>query len=236
MVRTTLRVFAQLLESALSVHEVGPHLDEILLYLKVLFTLEPSCAVKCVTLCLKSLFGLNLAGLMSEYVQQQVARTTTAAAATTTSTTTTASASSTSSSSQLSALSLADHLNPHHHHHQSFKPTHNRTQSSSISTLHQHQQQQINNVASLSGFSSVLSTSMSSLASLSHSNTFNQLAANCWNTTTSNNKRQRTSLFAALVETRSLQFNKFMYGQSVQFRQDHQATNQMQFAASHLLR
>jgi hypothetical protein len=34
-VRSVLKLFAQLLESALGVHEVAPHLDEILLYLKV---------------------------------------------------------------------------------------------------------------------------------------------------------------------------------------------------------
>jgi hypothetical protein len=72
MVKSTLRLFAQLLESALGVHEIGPHLDEILLYLKVIFSLEPSCSVKCVTLTLKSLFSLNLAGLMHEYIQQQL--------------------------------------------------------------------------------------------------------------------------------------------------------------------
>lgn len=72
LVKSTLNMFAQLVESALSVHELGPHLDEILLYLRVIFALEPSCSVKCVTLCLKALFNLNLAGLMSEYVQQQL--------------------------------------------------------------------------------------------------------------------------------------------------------------------
>ena len=72
MVKSTLKLFAQLLESALGVHEIGPHLDEILLYLRVIFSLEPSCSVKCVTLTLKSLFSLNLAGLMHEYVQQQL--------------------------------------------------------------------------------------------------------------------------------------------------------------------
>ena len=67
-----MRLFAQLLESGLGVHEIGPHLDEILLYLRIIFSIEPSCSVKCVTLCLKSLFNLNLAGLMNEYIQQQL--------------------------------------------------------------------------------------------------------------------------------------------------------------------
>lgn len=84
LLKQTLHMFAQLLESSLSVHEVGPHLDEILLYLRVLFTIEPSCTVKCVTLCLKSLFGLNLAGLMYEYVQQQLIKLGTANTSTTT--------------------------------------------------------------------------------------------------------------------------------------------------------
>ena len=74
LVKGTLYLFAQLLEASLSVHEVGPHLDEILLYLRVLFTIEPSCTVKCVTLCLKSLFGLNLSGLLFEYIQQQLTK------------------------------------------------------------------------------------------------------------------------------------------------------------------
>jgi hypothetical protein len=72
LIKATLKLFAQLLESSLGVHEIGPHLDEILLYLKIIFTIEPSCSVKCVTLCLKCLFNLNLAGLMSEYIQQQL--------------------------------------------------------------------------------------------------------------------------------------------------------------------
>lgn len=83
LLKQTLHVFAQLLESALSVHEVGPHLDEILLYLRIIFAVEPSCTVKCVTLCLKSLFGLNLAGLMFEYVQQQLVKFTSGSAAST---------------------------------------------------------------------------------------------------------------------------------------------------------
>lgn len=70
--RTTLGLFAQLLEASLSVHEIAPHLDEILLYLRVIFTVEPTSATKCVTLCLKSLFGRNLAGLMFDYTQQQI--------------------------------------------------------------------------------------------------------------------------------------------------------------------
>jgi hypothetical protein len=36
-VRSVLKLFAQLLESALGVYEIAPHLDEILLYLKVIF-------------------------------------------------------------------------------------------------------------------------------------------------------------------------------------------------------
>lgn len=72
IIKATLKLFAQLLESGLGVHEVGPHLDEILLYLKIIFSIEPSCSVKVVTLCLKSLFSLNLAGLMSDFIQQQL--------------------------------------------------------------------------------------------------------------------------------------------------------------------
>ena len=37
LIKTTLRVLAEFLEAGLGVHEVGPHLDEILLYLKVNF-------------------------------------------------------------------------------------------------------------------------------------------------------------------------------------------------------
>lgn len=82
LVKETLHMFAQLLEAALSVHEVGPHLDEILLYLRILFAIEPSCTVKCVTLCLKALFGLNLAGLMFENVQQQLVKLSSSSAST----------------------------------------------------------------------------------------------------------------------------------------------------------
>ncbi|RMZ92966.1 huntingtin isoform X4 [Brachionus plicatilis] len=70
--KTTLSLFAQLLEASLSVHEIAPHLDELLLYLRVIFMCEPTSATKCVTLCLKSLFGRNLAGLMFDYTQQQI--------------------------------------------------------------------------------------------------------------------------------------------------------------------
>jgi hypothetical protein len=70
--KSTLCLFAQLLESSLSVQELGMHLDEILLYMRVIFFVEPSCSIKCVTLCLKTLFNHNLAGLMHDYTQQQV--------------------------------------------------------------------------------------------------------------------------------------------------------------------
>ncbi len=73
LTKSTLKLFAQLLEAGLGVHEVGPHLDEILLYLKVIFSIDPSSSVKCVTLCLKSLFNLNLSGIMFEYLQQKLA-------------------------------------------------------------------------------------------------------------------------------------------------------------------
>ena len=73
--RTTLRLVAQLLDAALGVHEVGTHLDELLLYLRVTFQVEPSASIKCVTMCLKTLFNLNLAGLMHDYAQQQVGTT-----------------------------------------------------------------------------------------------------------------------------------------------------------------
>lgn len=72
IVKSTLKLFAQLLEVGLGVHELGPHLDEILLYLKVIFAVDPSSAVKCVTMSLKALFSLNLSGLMFEYLQQQL--------------------------------------------------------------------------------------------------------------------------------------------------------------------
>jgi hypothetical protein len=72
ILRSTLQLFAQLLESALSVHEIAPHLDEFLLYLRILFSVEASCSVKCVTLCLKSLFTLNLGSLMHDFVTQKV--------------------------------------------------------------------------------------------------------------------------------------------------------------------
>ena len=71
-VKATLKLFSQLLEAGLGVYEIGPHLDEILLYLKVIFTVDPSSSVKCVTLSLKALFNLNLSGLMFEYIQQQL--------------------------------------------------------------------------------------------------------------------------------------------------------------------
>lgn len=70
--KTSLCLFAQLLEASLSVHEIAPHLDELLLYLRIIFTIEPTITTKCVTLCLKSLFGRNLAGLMFDFTQQQI--------------------------------------------------------------------------------------------------------------------------------------------------------------------
>jgi hypothetical protein len=221
LLKTTLKTFAQLLESALSVHEVGPHLDEILLYLRVLFTLEPSCSVKCVTLTLKSLFGLNLAGLMAEYIQQQVTKTSSFTTRQTT--------------SQLNALSLDQHQSAQQ---QPFKQSHSRTQSSTQSGLANLTASINNNTSSnmhvsLSGFSSVLSTSLTSIASLTTSNTFNQLAANCWNTSSSS-KRQKTSLFSAIIENKYTQFNKFMYTQSLMFRNDN--LHGLQFNSSgHLL-
>lgn len=72
IVKSSLKLFAQLLEVGLGVHELGPHLDEILLYLKVIFAVDPSSAVKCVSMSLKALFSLNLSGLMFEYLQQQL--------------------------------------------------------------------------------------------------------------------------------------------------------------------
>lgn len=70
--KTSLCLFAQLLEASLSVHEIAPHLDELLLYLRIIFAIEPTITTKCVTLCLKSLFGRNLGGLMFDYTQQQI--------------------------------------------------------------------------------------------------------------------------------------------------------------------
>ena len=73
IVKATLRLFAELLEASLSVHEIGPHIDEILLYLRITFAIDASASTKCVTLCLKSLSGLNLGGLMHDYLQPQIA-------------------------------------------------------------------------------------------------------------------------------------------------------------------
>lgn len=149
IIKTTLNLLAQLLEASLSVHEIGPHLDEILLYLRIIFTIEPSCSVKCVTLCLKSLFSLNLAGLMFEYIQQQVTR---------------AQASPTPNSSTLQLP------------------------------------------VPISGLSSVISTSMTSLTSFNQPSAFNQL--NTWST---NSKRQQTSLFSSLIQNNLAQFTRFIF-------------------------
>jgi hypothetical protein len=189
ILKTTLKTFAQLLECALSVNETGLHLDEILLYLKVLFTIEPSCSIKCVTLTLKSLFGLNLSGLMFEYLQQQIIKTS----------------------------NLNSQMNNNNMQQQQQQQNQNSDKSgqSNSQTMH----------VSLSGFSSVLSTSLTSIASLTttpSSNTFNQLTTNYWSSATksSSSKRQKTSLFTNLIENKFNQFNKFMYSQSVMFRND----------------
>ena len=219
MVKSTLKLLTQLLESALSVQEVGPHLDEILLYLRVLFGLEPSCAVKCVTLCLKSLFGLNLAGLMAEYIQQQILKSQAAAAA---------------------AATAASQANEQA---KKYQPSHSRSQSNSQNLVNQNQnqQQQQQQQSSLSGFSSVLSTSLSSIASLTTTTSQtgavfgNLAAANCWSTSSSS-KRGKTSLFVSCVESKCVQFNKFMYSQSVMFRNDNILGGTIQFnPAGHLL-
>ncbi|XP_074640755.1 huntingtin-like [Tubulanus polymorphus] len=66
---TVLRVFSQLLEIG-TLTEIGRHVEEILSYLKVTFTLESISTVLCVQQLLKSLFGTNLA---SQWDDQQMA-------------------------------------------------------------------------------------------------------------------------------------------------------------------
>lgn len=165
MIKTTLGLFAQLLESSLSVQELGPHLDEILLYLRVIFNIDPSGSVKCVTLCLKSLFSLNLAGLMFEYVQQQVNKAT----------------SSISGYNQTSSLQNTNLQIP----------------------------------VPISGLSSVLSTSLSSLTSFNQPVPFSQL--NSWST---NSKRHQTSIFSSLLQNHLAQFTRFMYSQTLMFKNE----------------
>ena len=63
LIKTTLIVFSQLLECALSVFEIGKYLEEILLYLKILLPIDSSNSIKCVTQLLKSVFGMNLGNL-----------------------------------------------------------------------------------------------------------------------------------------------------------------------------
>ena len=166
IVKSSLKLLAQLLESALSVHEIGPHLDEILLYLKIIFAIEPSCSVKCVTLCLKSLFSLNLSGLMLEYLQQQMAKI------------------------------------------QSMFGTSVNPQASQNANLPA--------PMPLSGFSSALSSSLTSIASASQQTAFtNNMSA--WSTTS---KRHETSLYSSLITNHLSQFTRFMYSQSIMFKSD----------------
>lgn len=69
-IKSTLSVFSQLLECALSANELARHLDEILLYLRIIFSIDAANSVKCVTQLLKALFGLNFTHLyLSNLVQ-----------------------------------------------------------------------------------------------------------------------------------------------------------------------
>jgi hypothetical protein len=173
IVKSTLRLFAQLLESALSVHEIGPHLDEILLYLKIIFSIEPSCSVKCVTLCLKSLFSLNMSGLMLEYLQQQMNKILNL------NTPQSGSSQSTSLNSNISSSNLPTPI-------------------------------------PLSGFSSVLSSSLTSIASNSQQqNSYSNMAS--W---VNSSRRQETSLYSSLITNHLTQFTRFMYSQSIMFKSD----------------
>lgn len=183
LVKTTLHLFAQLLEAVLSVHEIGPHLDEMLLYLKIIFNVDASCSVKCVTLCLKSLFGLNLAGLMNEYLQQQLNRLAPFVS---------------QSQSQSTANS-------------------NNNSSANLTTL--------NNNQSMSGLSSVMSGSLTSLTSLGQhflqqqqqqQQPFSQLTSS-WS---SNSRRHQTSLYSTLITNSLTQFTRFMYSQTIWFKNE----------------
>ena len=58
-IRAILKLLSQLLECALSTNETSKYLDEILIYLKVVFTVDSANVIKCVTQMLKSLFRLN---------------------------------------------------------------------------------------------------------------------------------------------------------------------------------
>ena len=168
IVKSTLRLFAQLLESALSVHEIGPHLDEVLLYLKVIFSVEPSCSVKCVTLCLKSLFSLNMSGLMLEYLQQQ-----------------------------MSKIVNLNNIQTNVSH-----PS-NPSSANILPPI------------PLSGFSSALSSSLTSIASNSQQLSYPNVAS--WMNTS---RRQETSLYSNLITNYLTQFTRFMYSQSIMFKSD----------------
>ena len=170
VVKSTLKMLAQLLESALSVHEIGPHLDELLLYLKIIFSIESSCSVKCVTLCLKSLFSLNLSGLMLEYMQQQINK-------------------------------ILNSNNSNNSESQTV-PTGNSKASNLPTSM------------PLSGFSSALSSSTTSISSqqVNHNN------ASIWSSNTV--KRQETSLYSSLITNHLAQFTRFIYSQSIMFKSD----------------
>ena len=58
-VRSILKLMSQLMECALSTNETSKYLDESLIYLKILFSIDSANVVKCVTQMLKSLFRMN---------------------------------------------------------------------------------------------------------------------------------------------------------------------------------
>ena len=179
ILKSTLKLFAQLLESAMSVHEIGPHLDEILLYLRILFQIEPSCSVKCVSLCLKSLFSLNLAGLMFDYIQQQ--------------------------------LNSSTNFN-------------NLIQNQLLNSQSQNNQQQ-NQQTPISGLSSVMSTSMTSIAS------YNQIQPNLnqFTTFSQSTRRNQTSLYHSILTNQINQFTKLIDTQTLMFKNDNLNFTGLQF-------
>nr|CAD7591330.1 unnamed protein product [Timema genevievae] len=65
LLRTTLEALSQLLEIA-SLHEAGRVAEEILAYMRLTISIEPTSTVKCVQQLLKSLFGTNLSARWEE--------------------------------------------------------------------------------------------------------------------------------------------------------------------------
>lgn len=62
-IRSILKLISQLMECSLSTYETSKFLDELLLYLKITFTVDSENSVKCITQILKSLFNMNFSSL-----------------------------------------------------------------------------------------------------------------------------------------------------------------------------